>query len=464
MKSKIAVIGLGTMGANLARNIAGRNITVSVYNRTSEKTDEFIEEFGNENLIACKTLKELVDSLETPRKIILMISAGNAVDAVIADLQTLLKPKDIIIDGGNSHYKDTEKRQENLAASELSFIGMGISGGEEGALHGPSMMPGGNEEAYKQVEPILALAAADDGQNGKCISYIGPGGSGHFVKMVHNGIEYAIMQLLAESYDILKNIGKFSNQELAETFEEWNKEYNSFLIEITAKIFRKKDPETGQDLIDFIKDSGKQKGTGKWTSEAAFDLGIPSPTIHAAVDARIMSGSLNFRAWGQSKLARVLNKNTAPANLKEILKDSLDLCSFLSYTQGLELINAAAKENNWTINLAEVSRIWRNGCIIKSNYLDTFQKLFSTNMEESTKTSEKIYKKLDNEAQFNWRTLITLAVSNGIPVPATYACLTYYDSMTKDKLPQNLIQAQRDFFGAHTYERTDKEGSFHTDW
>lgn len=456
MKSKIAVIGLGTMGANLARNIAGKNIAVSVYNRTSEKTDEFIEEFGSENLTACKTLKELVDSLETPRKIILMISAGNAVDAVIADLQTLLEPKDIIIDGGNSHYKDTEKRQEKLAASELSFIGMGISGGEEGALHGPSMMPGGNEEAYKKVEPILALAAADDGQNGKCIAYIGPGGSGHFVKMVHNGIEYAIMQAIGEIYDIFRKLGKLSNDEISNIFNQWNKTefLNSFLIEITTEILKHK--EDNKDLIDLIKDKGKQKGTGKWTAEASFDYGISTPSITAAVDARMMS---SHPARGQLKLPEALNNDSIPDkdDLIKLAKDALTLTTILSYFQGFDLIATASKELNYNISLPETARVWSNGCIIRSSLLPHFQKLYSN--QENT-----ILKQFEGESQLNWRKFISLGINNGIPLPTTQSALFYYDSLRTDKLPQNLIQAQRDFFGAHTYERIDKEGSFHTDW
>ncbi|MDA1060612.1 MAG: NADP-dependent phosphogluconate dehydrogenase [bacterium] len=450
MKSKIGLIGLATMGKNLARNIA-RNFHISVYNRTTEKTEEFIKEFGSEKLTGTKTLEEFVESLEKPRKIILMVKAGNGVDAVIDELTPLLDKGDIIIDGGNTHYPDTERRQARLVEKNIHLIGMGISGGEEGALNGPSMMPGGDKNAYESLKEILVPSSADDGDNGKCISYIGEGSSGHFVKMVHNGIEYGIMQLIGETYDILKNIGKLNNQELAETFGNWNKSRNSFLLEITQKIFTQKDEDKNKDLIDLIKDTGKQKGTGKWTSIAAYDLGVSTPTIHASVDARIMSGSIRLRS---RKLPSKTLSPEIPDNLKNLVEDALELSTLCTYFQGLELMKAASIEKKWDLNLGEIMRIWRGGCIIRSDYLSLLQ--------ESENT--KILEFFDSEAQTNWRETISLATSQGIPSPALSASLAYWDSIAKDKLPQNLTQAQRDFFGAHGYERIDKEGNFHTEW
>lgn len=449
------------MGANLARNIASREQQISVFNRTTEKTDEFIKDFGNDYLIGAHTIEEFISSLETPRKIIIMVKAGDPVDQVVAQIKPFLKNGDIIIDGGNSHYKDTEKRQAESSKVGLHFIGMGISGGEEGALHGPSMMPGGEKSAYDRVATLLDSAAADDGLGGKCLSYIGQASSGHFVKMVHNGIEYGIMQLIAEAYDILKNIGGLSNSELAKTFEQYNQSKNSFLLEITAKIFKQKDPASNKDLIDLIKDAGKQKGTGKWTSEAAYELGVSTPTIHAAVDARIMSGSLDLR---HRKLpSRPLEKQT-PEELKLLVEDALDLASLCTYFQGFELMKAASSEYKWSLNFAEIARIWRGGCIIRSSYLNLLQDSYATDEESIDRAGLAFMQLFDSEKQSNWRKAISLAIDNAAPTPTLSASLNYYDSIQREHLPQNLTQAQRDFFGAHGYERIDQEGNFHTEW
>lgn len=458
--SQIGLIGLAVMGQNLARNIANKGFSISVFNRTTEKTDEFIKEFGTEKLTGTKTIKEFVDSLETPRKIIIMVKSGTPVDAVIDSLTPLLEKGDIIMDGGNSFYKDTARREEELEEKELHFIGMGISGGEEGALNGPSIMPGGNEDAYKQVEPILQKIAADDEEGGKCVTHVGPDAAGHFVKMVHNGIEYAIMQLIAESYDMLRKLGKLTNEELEKLFMEWNKNENlsSYLIEITSEIFAKK--EDGKDLIDLIKDRAQQKGTGKWTTFAGMDYGVTTGIINAAVDARIQSD-----APGRGAIALPLSITGTPLPKKDELitlaKNALELTTILCYFQGFDLIQTASKEYNWNIDICETARIWRGGCIIRSKLLPKFQDLYN---KTPSPTKTEMLNEFEGEKQANWRQFASLGISNGIPVPATQAALAYYDSLRNQPLPQNLTQAQRDFFGAHTYERIDKEGTFHTEW
>lgn len=471
-KSQIGLVGLATMGANLARNIENKGFHISVFNRTTEKTEKFIQDFGKESggkLHGSKTLKEFVASLEAPRKIILLVKAGQPVDDMITELSPLLDKNDIIIDCGNSHFKDTERRQNALASQGLNFIGCGISGGEEGALHGPSLMPGGSKAAWEKIRPIFEKVAAKDFQGKPCVIHIGDLGSGHFVKMVHNGIEYAIMQILAESYDILKTVGKFTNPELSKIFAGYNKNSNlkSFLIEITTKILNKK--EDGKFIIDYIKDAAGQKGTGKWTTEIAHDLGIYSPTINVAVDARIVSGDTKVRQMSQGMLKQnIAAKKLTSSGKKNLIKqveNALELATILCYEQGIGLISKTSKEFDWKLNLAEITRIWQGGCIIRSSYLkDLTTALNPANEKAAMSAFHKIMKTLNGDKQKSWRKLMSLAMESGIPTPAFYACLGYFDSYAKARLPQNLIQAQRDFFGAHGYERTDKEGSFHTEW
>jgi 6-phosphogluconate dehydrogenase len=459
--ANFGLIGLGTMGAALARNVNSRGYSVSTYNRSFEKTEAFLKEFGSETLSGHEKLEDFVTSLTLPRKILILVKAGPAIDAVIKQLTPLLSKGDIIIDGGNSHYKDTMRRENQSAEKGLNFFGMGISGGEEGALVGPSMMPGGSLNAYKEMEEILLASAADDGLGGKCITHMGPNGAGHFVKMVHNGIEYGIMQLTAEIYDILKNLGQLTNEELGAAFTDYNKDLNSFLLEITADIFNY--PEA---IIDKIKDTAKQKGTGKWTTIAALDYGVPTPTINAAVDARITSGDhdLRHRRFGAPE---VLNSDVAipeKETLKKMAASALEIASICAYSQGFELLIAASKEYDWNLNLSEIARIWRGGCIIRSNYLELFQKTYSDNQADVMATVPKLLAKLSGQAQSNWRKIIEVAVAHGIPTPTLSASLSYYDSIRRLRLPQNLTQAQRDYFGAHTYQRTDQEGTHHTEW
>lgn len=465
--NQLGLIGLGTMGANLARNAARNGAKVALYNRTKEKTDAFMKEYKEEgSFVSCTTYIELMQALQGPRVILLMVKAGEAVDKVLEDLVPTLDEGDILIDGGNSHYSDTERRQEELKEKKIRFIGMGVSGGEDGALKGPSMMPGGDKEAYKVIEPLLTLMAADDGLGGKCVTYVGSGGSGHFVKMVHNGIEYAVMQLMAECYDLLLNLGNFSNEDLHEIFTSWNEseELNSYLSEITAKIFTKKEGE--KFLIDLIADRAGQKGTGKWTSQAALDYGVAIPTINASVDARILSGSTAERAEGKSYPVMVDDTEPIPRPMKfrSSIRASMELSSICAYGQGFALIQKASSEHEWKLNLSEIARIWRGGCIIRSSLLRHLQEAYSSNAGIAKAANRNLIASFEGDRQKEWRQVVELGISWNVPVPALSASLTYFDALARKRLPQNLIQAQRDFFGAHTYERTDKKGAFHTEW
>lgn len=466
MDSNFGVIGLGTMGANLARNAASRGIAVSVFNRTREKTDGFIAAFGGESKFTpCITIAEFAKSLKRTRVILLMVQAGSAVDAVCKELTEYLDDGDIIIDGGNSLYRDTERRIAEMQERGIRFIGMGVSGGEEGALKGPSMMPGGEIKAIKEVLPILQSMAADDGLGGKCVTYIGPGGAGHFVKMVHNGIEYAVMQLIAEIYDVLKTIGGYTDQQLAETFEAWNTlpELQSFLVEITGKIFKAKDIKSGKTLVDMIRDKGGQKGTGKWTVAAAMEYGVPAPAITAAVEARILSSATMLRAEGK-KFPHVIDIHDPlprPMKLRSLCAATLELGVMLAYHQGFALIKAAGDAEDWKIDLAETARIWRGGCIIRSHALGMFQEMFTG---KSSAGRDAFLHRLGGERQLDLRRIVGIGVSRGLPLPGLSTSLMYLDALHRDWLPQNLVLAQRDFFGAHGFERTDKEGVFHGEW
>lgn len=463
----IGVIGLGTMGANLARNAARNEATVALYNRTGEKTDAFVSDYGGEgHFIPCKTYEELTAALEGRRAILIMVKAGEAVDEVIKELLPHLRDGDILIDGGNSNFKDTERRAKMLEGMHMHFLGMGVSGGEDGALKGPSMMPGGDRDAYAFVEPLLKQMAADDGEGGKCVSYVGPGGSGHFVKMVHNGIEYALMQLIAECYDLLRNLDHFTNEDLKEMFTAWNEseELHGFLPEITGKIFGKKEGDAY--VIDLIKDVAEQKGTGKWTTTAALELGVAIPTINAAVDARILSGSVEERQEGKAFPVQVDSTEPVPRAMKfrSSTRSSMELSAICAYGQGFTLMQKASEEYGWNLNLGEVARIWRGGCIIRSSLLRRLQGLYGTDASMAKTSQKSLMERFAGDRQVEWRQVVELGISWNIPVPALAASLCYYDTLTRERLPQNLIQAQRDFFGAHTYQRIDKEGAFHTDW
>jgi 6-phosphogluconate dehydrogenase len=461
------LIGLAVMGENLALNIERNGFSVAVYNRTASRTDEFMTERAqNRQIKATYTPEEFVASLSRPRRILVMVKAGAPVDAVIEQLQPMLEPGDILIDGGNSLYEDTVRRTTALEAKGLRFIGMGVSGGEEGALNGPSLMPGGTAEAYTALEPILVKMAAQV-DDGPCVTYIGPGGAGHYVKMVHNGIEYGDMQLIAEAYDLLKNVAGLDHLQLHQVFTEWNKtdELNSFLIEITAQIFSYIDPDTHQALVELILDEAGQKGTGRWTVMSALELGVPIPTIIAAVNARIASSHRAERLVASKQLQGPVGSFDGDvAAFTAMVRDALYCSKICSYAQGMALLSAASKEMAFKLNLSEISRIWKGGCIIRAGFLDKIKKAFADEPSLSNLLLAPEFKQSILDRQTAWREVIATAAKMGIPVPAFSASLDYFDTFRRDRLPQNLTQAQRDLFGSHTYQRIDREGVFHTEW
>jgi len=470
-KSDFGLIGLAVMGQNLVLNVESRGFQVSVYNRTTATMSEFINNHSDKSLVGCETLEEFVDSLASPRKVQIMVKAGKPVDAVIEALIPLLDKDDIIIDGGNSLYTDTERRDQWCAEHGLRFIGAGVSGGEEGALKGPSIMPGGPQSTWQVMQPIFeSIAAKVDGE--PCVVHIGEGGAGHFVKMVHNGIEYGDMQLICEAYNIFKAAG-FSNDELAEIFADWNAgELESFLIEITANIFKQIDPETGQHIVDLIVDKAGQKGTGRWTMMEAVEHAVPLSCIGASVEARILSGMRKQRLAASETLTGPSNEKFDFGKLEKSelvakVHDALYASKIVSYAQGLDLITQVGHEKNWDLQLGEIAKIWRGGCIIRARFLNHITSAYQEDHPPANLMLAPFFTDILSKSQQNWREVVSLAALNGIPVPSFGASLAYYDSYRSERLPANLLQAQRDFFGAHTYERLDKpEGSFfHTeDW
>lgn len=467
MAQQIGVIGLAVMGKNLALNIESRGYSVSVFNRTFAKTEEFLaNEAKGKNFVGAETIEEFVNSLEKPRKIMLMVKAGPATDATIESLQPYLEEGDILIDGGNTLYEDTMRRNKMLDETGIHFIGTGVSGGEEGALNGPSLMPGGQKEAYELVAPIFeAISAKVDGD--PCVTYIGPNGAGHFVKMVHNGIEYGDMQLIGESYFILKHVLGMEAEELSEVFTEWNKgELDSYLIEITADIFTKKDEETGQPLVEVIMDKAGQKGTGKWTSKNALDLGVPLPLITESVFARFISSLKDERVAA----SKVLSGPSATkyegdrTELIEKVRKALYMSKIVSYAQGFAQMRAASEENDWNLEFGDIAMIWRGGCIIRANFLQKIKEAYDREPNLANLMLDPYFKEIVEGYQEALREVVALAIQHGIAVPTFSSAIAYYDSYRAADLPANLIQAQRDYFGAHTYERKDKEGTFHTNW
>ncbi|WP_063551310.1 NADP-dependent phosphogluconate dehydrogenase [Burkholderia territorii] len=467
-KQAIGVIGLAVMGRNLALNIESRGYAVSVYNRSREKTDELIAEFPGRNLVPTYTLEEFVASLETPRRILMMVKAGEATDATIASLKPLLEKGDVLIDGGNTHFTDTIRRNQELAQSGLHFIGTGVSGGEEGALRGPSIMPGGQRDAYDLVEPILKQIAAKAPSDGEpCVAYMGPDGAGHYVKMVHNGIEYGDMQLIAESYAVLKDVAGLTNDELGAVYTEWNQgELDSYLIEITSKIFGKKDEETGKHLVDVILDRAAQKGTGKWTSQNALDLGVPLPLITESVFARVLS-SLKTERVAASKILSgpaAASFDGDRAAFIEAVRRALYLSKVISYAQGFAQLRTASEEYGWNLDLGTIAKIFRAGCIIRARFLQKITDAYANDPALANLLLDPYFKDIAANYQASLRDVVVAAVKAGVPVPAFASAVAYFDSYRSERLPANLVQAQRDFFGAHTFERTDKPGSFHANW
>ncbi len=463
----IGVVGMAVMGRNLALNIESRGHAVSIYNRSREKTDEVVAEHGDKKLIATYTLQELVDSLEKPRRILLMVKAGEATDDTIAQLKPLLDKGDILIDGGNTNFHDTIRRNKELAKAGLHFIGTGVSGGEEGALHGPSIMPGGPRDAYDLVEPILTEIAARAKDGKPCVAYMGPDGAGHYVKMVHNGIEYGDMQLIAESYAVLKHVLGLSNEQLADVYTEWNEgELDSYLIEITAKIFGKKDEKTGRDLVDVILDRAAQKGTGKWTSQSALDLGVPLPLITESVFARVLSSLKEERVSASKELDGPTTKAFSGdrAGFIAAVGKALYLSKIVSYAQGFAQLRAASEEYDWQLDYGTIAQIWRGGCIIRARFLQNITEAYAESDSLPNLLLAPYFRDVAEKYQAALREVVTAAIAAGVPVPCFSSAIAYYDGYRSARLPANLIQAQRDFFGAHTFERVDEKGSFHEDW
>ncbi len=464
------LIGLAVMGENLALNVESRGYRVAVFNRTTSVVDHFIEgRAKGKNFVGCHTIEDLVNSLAAPRKILLMVKAGPAVDQLIDHLIPLLSPGDVIIDGGNTLYTDTERRTQYVDSKGLLYVGTGVSGGEEGALKGPSLMPGGTEKAWPIIKPIFQAIAAKVGPKNDipCCEWVGPGGAGHYVKMVHNGIEYGDMQLICESYALLKQVLGLTNEELYTTFAEWNRsELDSYLIEITRDIFSVKDPDGDGYLVDKILDTAGNKGTGKWMSQLALDLGVPTTLITEAVYARFLSSFKEARVRASKVLkGPAAQKYTGDRQaFIDSVRHALYASKICSYAQGYFQLQAAAKEHNWPLNFGNIALLWRGGCIIRARFLDRIKEAFDAQPNLENLLLAPYFLDAVDKAQDAWRHVVSTAVLAGVPVPAFTAALTYYDGYRQADLPANLLQAQRDYFGAHTYQRKDKPGVFHTEW
>ncbi|XP_010558538.1 PREDICTED: 6-phosphogluconate dehydrogenase, decarboxylating 3-like [Tarenaya hassleriana] len=475
MATRIGLAGLAVMGQNLALNIAEKGFPISVYNRTTSKVDETVQRAkkeGNLPVYGFHDPESFVNSIQKPRVIIMLVKAGAPVDQTIKTLSAYMEEGDCIIDGGNEWYENTERREKAVAERGLLYLGMGVSGGEEGARNGPSLMPGGSYKAYEYIKDILLKVAAQVPGSGPCVTYIGKGGSGNFVKMVHNGIEYGDMQLIAEAYDVLKSVGKLSNRELHAVFSEWNKgELLSFLIEITADIFKIEDDKGDGYLVDKVLDKTGMKGTGKWTVQQAAELSVPAPTIEASLDARFISGLKEERV----QAAKVFKESGLCGDIltdqeidkKQLIEDvrrALYASKICSYAQGMNLVRAKSMEKGWGLKLGELARIWKGGCIIRAIFLDRIKQAYDRNPDLPNLLVDPEFAKEMVERQSAWRRVVSLAVDSGISMPGMTASLAYFDSYRRERLPANLVQAQRDYFGAHTYERADFDGSFHTEW
>jgi len=470
----IGLIGLAVMGQNLILNMADHGFQVAAYNRTTQKVDEFMAGSArNKSIIGCRSPEELVQNLKRPRRLMLMVKAGEPVDQTIRQLSPLLEAGDIIIDGGNSYFLDTERRIKELESHGIQYLGTGVSGGEEGARHGPSIMPGGVEAAWPHLKPIFQAIAAKVGPNQDiaCCDWVGRGGAGHYVKMVHNGIEYGDMQLICEAYSLLKDGLGLGNERLYDIFAQWNNgELDSYLIEITRDIFSVTDSESGNAIVDMILDKAGQKGTGKWTSQLALDLGVPTTLITEAVFARILSAQKEKRV----RAGRILS---GPGNNLQQWRDSAESEHFVervrqalyaskicSYAQGFFQLQAASAEKNWDLNFGAIAMLWRGGCIIRAAFLERIKEAFDRDADLENLMLDPYFKQAVESNQTGWRQVVGTAARIGIPIPAFSAALNYYDGYRSERLPQNLLQAQRDYFGAHTYERIDRQGHFHTDW
>ncbi|WP_285007789.1 NADP-dependent phosphogluconate dehydrogenase [Lactococcus formosensis] len=467
-QANFGVVGMAVMGKNLALNVESRGYTVALFNRTTAKTEEVVAEHPDKNFVLTKTIEEFVAAIEKPRRIMLMVQAGPATDATIQALLPHLDKGDILIDGGNTHFPDTMRRNAELADSGINFIGTGVSGGEKGALEGPSIMPGGQKEAYDLIAPIFEQIAGKAPQDGKpCVAYMGPNGAGHYVKMVHNGIEYGDMQLIAESYDLLKRVLGLDNAEIQSIFEEWNEgELDSYLIEITKEVLKCKDDQgTDGYIVDKILDKAGNKGTGKWTSQSSLDLGVPLPLITESVFARFISTYKDERVKASSILSGPEVKFSGDkAEIVEKIRQALYFSKIMSYAQGFAQLRQASKEYDWDLPYGTIAQIWRAGCIIRAEFLQNITDAFDKDADLENLLLDEYFIDITKRYQAAVRDVVSLAVQAGIPVPTFTSAISYYDSYRSANLPANLIQAQRDYFGAHTYERTDMDGIFHYDW
>ncbi|MEV5162326.1 NADP-dependent phosphogluconate dehydrogenase [Streptomyces sp. NPDC053728] len=466
--AQIGVTGLAVMGRNLARNFARNGYTVALHNRTAARTHELVEAFGDEgDFIATESAEDFVAALERPRRLVVMVKAGDATDAVIAEFAPLLEPGDMIIDGGNAHFADTRRREHELREQGIHFVGTGVSGGEEGALNGPSIMPGGSTESYSSLGPMLEKISAKAKDGAPCVTHIGPDGAGHFVKMVHNGVEYADMQLIAEAYQLLRDVAGYSAAQIADVFRTWNTgRLDSYLIEITAEVLSQVDAATGKPFVDVVLDQAEQKGTGRWTVQIALDLGVPVSGIAEAVFARSVSGHADLRKASRhlaGPTARALGTDEAAAFADQV-EQALYASKIVSYTQGFHEITAGSEEYDWDIDLGRIASIWRGGCIIRAAFLDRITSAYEAQPQLPSLLADKSFAEEIAAAQDDWRAVIATAVAQGVPTPAFAATLAYYDSLRAERLPAALTQGQRDYFGAHTYKRTDRDGTFHTLW
>ncbi|MFJ8885740.1 NADP-dependent phosphogluconate dehydrogenase [Streptomyces sp. NPDC102402] len=466
--AQIGVTGLAVMGRNLARNFARNGYTVALHNRTAARTHELVEQFGDEgDFVATESAEDFVAALERPRRLVVMVKAGDATDAVIAEFAPLLESGDMIIDGGNAHFADTRRREHELREQGIHFVGTGVSGGEEGALNGPSIMPGGSKESYGSLGPMLEKISAKAKDGAPCVTHIGPDGAGHYVKMVHNGIEYADMQLIGEAYQLLRDVAGYSPAEIADIFRTWNTgRLDSYLIEITAEVLSHTDAATGEPFVDIVLDQAEQKGTGRWTVQIALDLGVPVSAIAEAVFARSVSGHTDLREASRhlaGPTARKLGKDEAAAFADQV-EQALYASKIVSYTQGFHQIAAGSERYDWEIDLGDVAAIWRGGCIIRAAFLDRITSAYEAQPQLPSLLADKSFAEEIAAAQDDWRTVIATAVTQGVPTPAFAATLAYYDSLRAGRLPAALTQGQRDYFGAHTYRRIDRDGVFHTLW
>lgn len=463
--ANIGVVGLAVMGSNLARNLASREgNTVAVYNRTTQKTTDLVEEHPEAGFVAATSIEEFAASLQRPRTAIIMVKAGRGTDAVIEQLTEAFEEGDIIVDGGNALFTDTIRREKEVRAKGLHFVGAGISGGEEGALKGPSIMPGGTAEAYETLGPILeSIAAVAEGK--PCVTHIGTDGAGHFVKMIHNGIEYADMQLIAESFDLLRRVGGHEPDAIADVFEEWNGgDLESYLIEITAEVLRQEDAPTGKPLVDVIVDQAGSKGTGVWTVQNSVGLGVPVGGIAEAVFARAVSSKPEQRKAVQATITSRPEIQSGGDTFEDDVRAALYASKVVAYAQGFDAIIAGAKEYGWDIDKGKVAEIWRGGCIIRAQFLNRIVEAYEKDSGLATLLEDPYFAKAVADGEQAWRRVVSVASLSGIPVPGFASALSYYDSLASERLPAALVQGQRDFFGAHTYHRTDKEGTFHTLW